>query len=239
MSELCDANDLLELTRADLALLRLKKQLDNLPQRQWLITLRTKRAEVETKAAQVARMRKECDQMIRALVDEEATLRARTAEAQIKIDETSNYKEVASLSREIESFAKRLEKIEFDTLGQMERSDRITAVEAQVATALKKLNRQDSELLAAYQTDGAVIQKEQVTTQQQRADLIAALPPELVARYERAREAKGGVGAAQLEGSHCNGCRVELSEGQLARLRSGPPIGECPYCHRLLVVEAQ
>jgi predicted nucleic acid-binding Zn-ribbon protein len=231
-----DAKTLLELTAADYTLLRLKKQLDELPQRAKLIELRTKRAEVEAKAEQIVQMRKECERAIKLLQDEETMLREKTAEAQAQIDRTSNYKEVSALTREIEGFARRAEKIEFDALKQFERSDKISQVEKQVSGALTKLVRQDEELLTSYQAQAGAFKKEALTAQQLREKLAKELSPDLLKRYEKAREAKGGLGAAHIEGTHCSGCRVEFTEGQLAKFKSGKDINECPYCHRLLVV---
>jgi predicted nucleic acid-binding Zn-ribbon protein len=231
-----DAKTLLELTAADHTLLKLKKQLDELPQRAKLIELRTKRAEVETKAEQIAQMRKECEQTIKLLQDEETMIREKTAEAQAQIDRTSNYKEVAALTREIEGFARRAEKIEFDALKQFERADKISQVEKQVNGALAKLVKQDEELLTSYQAQAGAFKKEALAAQQLREKLAKELSPDLLKRYEKAREAKGGLGAAHIEGTHCSGCRVEFTEGQLAKFKSGKDINECPYCHRLLVV---
>jgi predicted nucleic acid-binding Zn-ribbon protein len=231
-----DAKTLLELTAADRSLLRLKKQLDELPQRAKLLELRTKRAEVDAKAEQVAQMRRDCEQTISGFQAEEATLKDQVAHVQAQIDQTSNYKEAVALTHEIEGFAKRLERIEFDTLKQLERLDKIAQVEKQVNGALAQLTSQDAELLASYQAQAAAIQKEAAAAQQLREQTMKELSPELLERYERARESKGGLGATTIEGTHCSVCRVELAEGQLAKLRSGPDIGECPYCHRLLVV---
>ncbi|MDR3315849.1 MAG: C4-type zinc ribbon domain-containing protein [Coriobacteriales bacterium] len=232
-----DARTLLELSSTDYALLRLKKQLDTLPQRKKLLDLRTKRAEVEKKVLQIEALRSDCEQVIKRLQDEEASLRAKADEVQHKVDETSNYKEVGNLSKEIEGFAKRIEKIEFETLRQLERSDKIAQVEKQVHAALAKLNKQDEELIASFQADGGALQKEMFVAQKLRQTLAESLPAELLERYEKARQAKGGTGAAHLELTHCSGCRVELTDGQLAALKSGPEISECPYCHRLLVVQ--
>jgi predicted nucleic acid-binding Zn-ribbon protein len=231
-----NAKILLDLASTDRALLRFKKQLEELPQRAQLLELRTKRAEVDAKAEQVVHMRKECERTLKQLQDEEAMLQEKTVAVQEQIDKTNNYKEVAALTHEIESFAKRAEKIEFDMLKQLERSDKIAQVEQQANNALAQLARQDEELFASYQTETAALKKEVSHAQQLREESIQALSGELRIRYEKAREAKGGLGAAHIEGTHCSACRVELTEGQLAKLRSGDEIGECPYCHRLLVV---
>jgi predicted nucleic acid-binding Zn-ribbon protein len=231
-----DAKILLELSAADHVLLKLKKQLDELPQRAKLLELRTKRVEVEAKAEQVAKMRRDCEQAVKLLQDEETMLKEKTAEAQAQVDKTSNYKEVTALTREIEGFARRAEKIEFDTLKQFERSDKIVQVEQQVSDALARLAKQDEELLASYQAQAGAFKKEAVAAQQLREKLAKELSSDLLKRYEKAREAKGGLGAAHIEGTHCSGCRVEFTEGQLAKFKNGKEIGECPYCHRLLVV---
>ncbi|HBT95557.1 MAG TPA: hypothetical protein DEB24_05500 [Coriobacteriia bacterium] len=164
-------------------------------------------------------------------------IREKSTHAQEQIDQTSNYKEVAALTKEIEGFAKRLEKIEFETFKLLERSDKIKTVEEQVASALVRLNKQDAELLEEYQGQAAALKKEELQAQQEREAFEKALPEDLAKCYEKAREAKGGFGAARIEGTHCSGCHVEYTEGQIAKLRGGEHISECPYCHRLLVVE--
>jgi predicted nucleic acid-binding Zn-ribbon protein len=231
-----EANTLLELNSADYTLLKLKKQLDSLPQREKLLELRTKRAGVEAKAQQVAQLRLECEQVIKLLQDEETMLKDKTAEVQKQIDETSNYKEVTALTHEIETFAKRAEKIEFDMLKQFEHADKITQVEQQVKATLAKIAKQDADLVASYQSEGGALQKEAAQTTAQRESLAKQLSPDLLKRYEKARESKGGFGAAFIEGGHCSGCRVQFTEGQLAKLKDSEDIDQCPHCHRLLVV---
>ena len=232
-----DASVLLELAQADYLILRIKKQLDELPQRAKLLELRTKKAEVDAKAAQVAQMRQAGEKAIKALQDEEAMLKEKIAKAQKNIDSTTNYKEVTALNKELEGYAKRQEKIEFDSLRQMERLDKIAQVENQVKVALGKLKKQDDELLTVYQAQAGALKREMSAAQELRERLAKELSGDLLARYVRACESKGGRGAAHIEGTHCSGCRVEFTEGQLEKLRSGAQIGECPYCHRLLVVE--
>ncbi|MCL1846661.1 MAG: hypothetical protein FWF91_01680 [Coriobacteriia bacterium] len=232
-----DASILLELANTDYLILRLKKQLDELPQRGQLLELRTKKAEVNAKAEQVALMHHEAERTIKALQDEAESLKEKIALSQTRINGTTNYKEVAALNKEIEGNKKRIEKIEFETLRQMDKVDKVAQVDEQVKGALARLKKQDDELLAVYQTQAGALKKEMSAAQVVRENLAGQLPADLLARYMRACESKGGRGAAHIEGTHCSGCRVELTEGQMEKLRNGERIGECPYCHRLLVVE--
>ena len=74
-----------------------------------------------------------------------------------------------------------------------------------------------------------------------RRPLVADLPAELVALYERIREASGGVGAALLRAGRCEGCRLELSGVDRAALRAAPPdeVVRCEECRRILVRTAE
>jgi predicted nucleic acid-binding Zn-ribbon protein len=69
-----------------------------------------------------------------------------------------------------------------------------------------------------------------------RAPLVADLPSDLVALYERMRESTG-MGAALLRQGRCGGCRLELSGSERARVKGAPPdeVVQCEECRRILV----
>jgi predicted nucleic acid-binding Zn-ribbon protein len=230
-----DAATLLELQEADYALLRLNKQLEELPQRAQILGVRAKRKEIAAKGEQVASILANTEQTIARMTAEADELRVKLAEEQAKMDTVTNYKEVEALSNEISGLAKRLEKIEFEMLGHMERLDKTGEVREKVKAAADKLEAQEQELVASFQKDGGALKQEVAQVEAVRAKLADALDAGLLKRYEKAVKAKGGAGAASLENGHCSGCRVEFTDGQMAKLRQGPHISECPYCHRILV----
>jgi predicted nucleic acid-binding Zn-ribbon protein len=69
-----------------------------------------------------------------------------------------------------------------------------------------------------------------------RTPLVADLPADLVALYERTRESTG-MGAALLRGGRCGSCRLELSGSERSRVRSAPAdeVVRCEECQRILV----
>ena len=232
-----EGTELLELQEADFSLLRLRKQLDEIPQRAKLAEVSSKRMEVQLKAEQVSTMRADSERETKRLQDEGVVLRGKMVEAQCQIAESSDYREVAALSKEIEGLAKRAEKIEFESLKYMERADKITGVEAQVSDALAELARQETELQAELEQRKQDLMDEARRIKAKREQLVKGISAELLGRYDRAVAAKNGVGAAYLEGDHCSGCRVQLTDGQLAKLSKESEIASCPYCHRLLVIQ--
>ena len=55
--------------------------------------------------------------------------------------------------------------------------------------------------------------------------------------YEKLRVDNGGVGAAELEGARCSGCRLEQTPMELARIAAAPAdeVHRCEECRRILV----
>src|SRR5207245_1584512 len=76
---------------------------------------------------------------------------------------------------------------------------------------------------------------------QQRAELGAGIPAELLALYEKIRAASAGVGAAALHRGRCEGCHLQLNTTDLNRLRDAPAdeVVRCEECRRVLVRTAE
>ena len=65
----------------------------------------------------------------------------------------------------------------------------------------------------------------------------AELPTALADRYETLRTRLKGTGAARLIRSRCDGCHLELSSGEVERIRGLPhdEVATCEQCGRILV----
>lgn len=232
---LTDAENLKALLEADFHLLQLRKQFDALPQRARILELRAKLREVESKLEQVTTMRKENERALRLLHDDEERARIHRQEIQGKIKTATDYKQTTAFSRELEAFGKKVDKIESAALEQMEKLDKINEVAKQVEAAFAKLKAQEAILVEGFKKQGGTLQNEITRETALREAHAAQLPAPLLARYEKAVVAKGGVGAAYLEDDHCSACRMPFSEGQLVKFRGISGITDCPHCHRLLV----
>ncbi|MDR2108563.1 MAG: hypothetical protein LBP28_03770 [Coriobacteriales bacterium] len=261
-----DAATILALQDADFKLLQLRKRLEELPQRQQILALRPKIADLKAKSERIGQMQAQAKRALSLLTDEQALAQRKIDEAQGQLNASTAYKETAALSAEIESLAKRIAHLEDDELEQMEKLDKTAAVAAQVEEALARLQAQEQQLTQDFQRQGGALTAAVAHEQKLREELLASLPASLARRYEKALVAKGGIAAAHLEDGHCSACHVSFSEGQLLKFRSeaagqgsgagsgadsgsgssgsgsgattgqGAGISECPHCHRLLVV---
>ena len=71
----------------------------------------------------------------------------------------------------------------------------------------------------------------------QRTSAVADLPADLLTLYDKLREQHDGVGAAAMRQRRCEGCRLELNNTDLGRIReaAADDVLRCEECRRILV----
>ena len=212
---------LLELQAIDTALAQLAHRRRTLPEHAELERLAREIAVLDDARIKAQVTVDDLDRDIARLEKDTEQVRARAARDQARLDAgTGPAKELEALQHELGSLARRQSELEDAELELMEQRD---AAETARDEALRRI-AQDEEFRSAG-----------------RRPLVADLPAELVALYERIREASGGVGAALLRAGRCEGCRLELSGVDRAALRAAPPdeVVRCEECRRILVRTAE
>ena len=93
------------------------------------------------------------------------------------------------------------------------------------------------ELTAARDRVLTELETEAATVARPRADIVAGVGDELVALYEKIRASSGGIGAAALRQRRCEGCRLELNQVDINRIRAAADdeVLRCEECRRILV----
>ena len=226
-----------ELQQIDLEAIRLRKKLQELPQRQTLAAITAKLDEVFAKSQQVSRMRNDCELDMIKLSDEEDKLIEKAKGLEERLRNTSAFRMNENLKRDREGVVKRRNKIEFDSANALERLDKITVVENQVAQAVEKFEGQKAEVEQAIAKIEGEAKDRLTAIVTRRAEILQALPDKLIEQYESTRKSKGGIAVSVLEDTHCSVCRVEIAKSRIAELRSGPAISKCPNCGRIIVVK--
>jgi predicted nucleic acid-binding Zn-ribbon protein len=165
-------------------------------------------------------------------------VRARKSKDQARLDAgTGPARELEALQHELASLARRqseLEDAELELMEQREAAETALTTAAAKVTELRTTREQ-----AEARRDQALadIAKDEEFRTSGRKPLVADLPADLVALYDRIRESSGGLGAALLRAGRCGGCRLELSGVDLAAVRSAPAdeVVRCEECRRILV----
>lgn len=146
-------------------------------------------------------------------------------------------KQLQSLQSELESLARRQSALEDIELEIMERVEGALAAVAQLTEERDSLAEERETIATSVHEQLSAIAAERRLVDEQRADLAAGIPADLIGLYDKVRSEHGGVGAAPLHRGTCQGCRLTLPPTEIEALRAAPPeaVIRCEECRRILV----
>jgi predicted nucleic acid-binding Zn-ribbon protein len=179
----------------------------------------------------IARLEKDVDQVRVRKEKDQARLAAGTGPA----------RELEALQHEMVSLTRRQTELEDAELELMEQRETAQATLDGIERRLTETrDRRAQTEQRRDQTLAEIAQDEQFRVSA-RQPLAADLPADLIALYDRVREASGGLGAALLTGGRCGGCRLDLSGADRARIRAAEPdeVVRCEECRRIMVRTAE
>jgi predicted nucleic acid-binding Zn-ribbon protein len=149
------------------------------------------------------------------------TVEQRLERDRARLASTSSPKDAQGLEQEIGSLRRRREALEDDELELMEAVESVEAAANKVGTALQAVE----DRLAVLRTDRddalAGLDGQVADAQGRRAAIVAELPADLVALYDRQRS-RYGIGAARLVGTVSQGSNMALTGADLAEVRAAP-----------------
>lgn len=229
---------LLDVQDADLRIQQARHKRENLPVLAQIATLESEDSVLDEEAiargAEVSDLRRE----VTKAEDDVQAVRARAQRGRERLDSGgSNAKDLQALTSELELLARRLSDLEDVALEAMENLERAEAAHAEVVAKRDDLAKRVRELAHERDVTFRAIDAEieEATTERQQA--AAEVDEALLALYERLRSAKGGIGAASLDGSTCLGCHMTLNASDVAAIRQAPAeqVVRCEECGRILV----
>ena len=233
-----DLTNLLRMQQIDLDLMKAKKKLEELPQRATILAARQKKRTIEQKRDQLAEMRAQAEAKASKLEAEDAELAEKQRRVQEAIDGSrGDYRNVEAHSKELGGFAKRRNTLEADLTAVGDELAKIEGVQAQVASALESLERQEAEATAAFVKEGGALKDALARIEAERAMLASSLPADLLDAYKKTAARTGGVAVGRLQGSNCGVCRMAIEGGRLIDMKGQGNVAPCPQCGRLLILE--
>jgi predicted nucleic acid-binding Zn-ribbon protein len=149
----------------------------------------------------------------------------------------TNPKDLERMQLELQSLERRIATLEDAELEVMEQLEEAQGEAQRLTEELAAIEMRLDALVVARDERTSALDAELATVAGDRGPTAERLPADLVALYDRLREQKGGVGAAELRGRACGGCRLTLDNAELGRIRQLPPdeVVRCEECSRILV----
>ena len=146
-------------------------------------------------------------------------------------------KDLENIQHELQTLARRQSDLEDVVLEVMERREAAQNRVAEMTAQRDEAQARRDQIGAAIEAAHQAIDGEAADLQVERKTVAGVLPADLLALYERLREANGGVGAAALRQRRCEGCRLELDISEINKIKAADPdeVVRCDSCGRILV----
>jgi hypothetical protein len=146
----------------------------------------------------------------------------------------SNPKELRDLEREIAALGGQADRLETRVLEMMEQGDRLKAEMAELERKVRVGRKRLAQVTQAYARNRAALEERLAAVKAQRAAAAAAVPPDLLSRYQAIRARAGGVGMARVERGACSMCNIMVPALSGHRARLDGSVLTCEGCQRLL-----
>ncbi|HWJ11623.1 MAG TPA: C4-type zinc ribbon domain-containing protein [Nocardioides sp.] len=150
-------------------------------------------------------------------------------------------KALERMQHELESLERRISTLEDEELEVMEQLEEAQSALAELTSAIEDLDRRLGELTGARDEKAAELDAEIAQVSSGRDAIVADVPADLLALYEKLRVAKGGVAVGELRARQCSGCRLALDASELGEIRATPAetVVRHEECQRILVRTAE
>lgn len=234
-----DLLPLLDLQRMDTTIDRLVHRSANLPEQVELDTLQAQRiedaavhAEHEEELDKVSREMSRLESDTQMIVD-----RIEHEKARLDSGSVTSPREMANISAELDSLARRKSHLEDQELEIMEQREEIEKTVSESAAKLNGIDTETAEVTRKRDEILAEINAELTEVRASRDALVNTMLAEVVEKYEQVRLKQGGIGAAAVERGTCRACSLPLSPMAKDEIKNSEEVFiRCENCRRILVI---
>jgi len=222
-------------TRAD----QLRHQRGSLPELARADSVRSELATIDAERAVIGGELGGIRSAEHRLEDEAATVQAKAADVERRLYDGSvtAHKELEDLQAEHRSLVARQSQLEDDAIELMEQAEPLQAQLDELDGRRAVQQEELDALQAAIDSTQAELDALIAVESSARDAAAQQVDPAVLRDYDSLRARLGGVGAARLEGSRCEGCHLEIPPAELDGVRRAPEDATvfCPQCGRILV----
>ncbi|MBF4458159.1 MULTISPECIES: zinc ribbon domain-containing protein [unclassified Pseudoclavibacter] len=231
-----DQRRLLDLAEVDTKRRRVQHVAKNLPEQHHLNALDEERTKHRAEVVQLLGQLEDSRSELKKIESDVETVEARLKRDNDRLQGASSRKDIEALQREIEVLQRRRTILEDGELVVMQRVEEQTAAHEGALESQRSVEDRARELTVLRDAARDNLKGEYRVLSEQRASVLASLPAELVALYEKQRE-RYGVGAAELIGNITTGTNVALDRPELEKIRRAAPddVVICPDSGAVLV----
>ncbi len=154
-----------------------------------------------------------------------------------RLNELKTNKEYQAHLFEIEMAGKKKNDLEDTILQAMERAETVSKELEDVQTLVRDLTRALEQEKVAIESLGVNLTSEVAALQQHRHTVLDTLDAQVCRRYSALKSSLKLVVVAQVRGSTCLGCQLQIPPQLVASVQRSDQLLTCPYCFRILYAE--
>jgi predicted nucleic acid-binding Zn-ribbon protein len=236
-AEVVQQRSLLELAELDADLSRIDHRAKHLPEQQQVEGAQSAHRDANDRLAAVQIALEDLDAQVAKFESEIDAVRQREdRDRSMLAAGTVDAKQLTELQHELGTLERRQSSLEDSLLEVMERREELQSQQAGELTEIDELQRSMSDAQRACDDARHEIDQLRHQSVSRRDELVSMLDADLVALYERQRS-RGGVGAGPLQGRRCGACRIEIDQGERARIAAAAEdeVLRCPECGAILL----
>jgi hypothetical protein len=228
--------DLLDLQEVDLEIDRLIERRQSLPELTDYQNANALRVEAEAELDELAGDLRSLDLDVDKAEGELSILESKLAESETRLYAGGmSARETEHKRLEVRSLGGQKEALEERVLDLLDKRDALADTVSAVRARVEAAAADEQRLEAAIKAQWNDIDRELARRETRKAEMIPAIPADLVDTYEKLRQTKQGVAVGRLEDGQCGGRHLHLSAAeQVEAAQSDPP--RCVHCRRLLVI---
>ena len=233
-----EAQALLRLQEIDLDMLRMASTLAAMPQQKKMQAIARARRKVQSEQTKIFAQRKDLETFASENQEDLEHYRARTEEVKAEVASGSHgYRQIQDYEAHLTGLAKKVEKLEHTRAQLDDDLEKAKRAESNAKLTLKRLDEEEAAQKKSFETDSAQIRGKIVQLDEERKRVISQISPKHLGDYEAARKRFKGLAVEKLVGNVPSVCRVKLQPASFHELTHGDDVAECPYCHRILIVD--
>jgi len=227
-----ELESLIQLQQIDLKILAIRRMIEDFPQKikeaeSPLHGSQNILSKIKQQSDALEKNRREKDRSLEDINEKINKLKARTGE--IKTN-----KEYQALLKEIESVEHERSSIEDDILAIMEETD---AIGRRVKTEEHNFTMHKEKVEALKKTiehEREILEKELITVQDTRANIIETVDNEVYDQYIMLIEIYRGHAVNEVKEEICQGCNMNIPPQLFVEIKKNEEIYHCPHCRRIL-----
>lgn len=231
-----EAVALLRLQDLDLILWKELAQYKKLSNPSRLAVIATAEKKVKAALIKLTGERKDIEIDIEDMNKELATIEERLEATRMRA-EGADYHEQQDLEVQMTSLMKRSERISYNKRPQLERLSKVSQAEAQAVKTLEDLKLEREKVKSEAERKTLELRGHIAQLKEQRDQMLVLIDEKTLETYNKASKRFSGLAVEVLHGNKPSICNVTLAPSSYSDIiHRGQDICECPYCHRMLVV---